>query len=385
MELDDFLQKMHDAGGLDSSGRFTVAGKEAAARFATFADSIPHFILLRLVQAAVCAGAEALQVHDTGVRFVGGQWSPSDLSTLTGDLGRALTAPEHTALHHLAVALGASLREGDVTMRVPSPGRLEVFLPSPVKFVPVDLLLAAPLRVSLTGLPLDTVFGSFKPDWQLPDDCLAELARGRPLGHGIAPMSARTALFRPKGTHSTRAWTGLVLRHWQDLGDPPAMVADEVVVPKTHLALCVGPRPTRTRVGLVKYGVLIQQWDQPWNLPVPEVLVEADDLPVDLSGLKPVQSPELEERLLAVRPLIEEALRDARTHVATLKPPSGGAPEWVSYACMAAGLGLGLVTWQPSFPIVGMTLSAWLFGHGGHRQQMARRTRLLAEALNAPS
>jgi len=395
MELDDFLQSMRAAGGLDSSGRFTVAGKEAAARFATFADSIPHFILLRLVQAAVCAGAETLLLDERGleIRFLGGEWKPADLHLLTHDLGRAITAPEHSSLHHLAVAVAAGLRSGDVSLHVPSGAQLGLTFPVAVPYAQLGVLTAAPLRLRLTSLRLGGLvnYESPKPTWKLPDGTLAELVRGRPVGHGVAPMSVDCALYPPPGSRPVSAWTGLILRQWQDLGDNPVLVNDDahgagltLSVPRTHLALCVGPKPGPTRINLVKYGVIVHHRTLFWDLPIPKVFVEADDLPVDLSGLKAVENSALDARFKALKPVLQEALADAATHLATLKPPAGGAPEWFSYACMAAGLGLGLLTWQPAFPIAGMALSGALFGHGGHRQQMVQRTSLLARVLSAP-
>ncbi len=375
-----------------------MAGKEAAARLATFADAIPHYVLLRLVQAGVCAGVNTIQLNDTPsratVRFQGGEWSPTELQVLTQDLGRGLTAPGDRPLHHLAFALGSSLgAEKDVRVKVTSTSQLEVSLPCSLGLVssvePVERLRAVPVQLEYFEFALAGTISTSpcKPRCEPPADTLAELAWGRPPGRGVAPVTVSPALYEATvGTGPGLAWGGLVLRRWhpEDLPRVATTAASrglgQLNIPRSHLVAFVG-KSTTTRVEFIKYGVSVGQKLATWNLPVTQVIVEADDLPVDLSGLTAIENEALTGRLEALRVEVLAALHEARLSLDRQGPPLGGPPDWLSYGAMAAGFGLGLLTWQPAFPLAGMAASAMLFGLGGTQQQKARLTRALQKLL----
>lgn len=406
MELDALLQQMHDAGDLDSEGHFTVAGREAAARLATFSKNIPLYVLLRLVQAGVCAGVDAIQINDSPkrsvVRFRGGQWSPAELQVLTQDLGRGITAPDDRPLHHLAFALGSSLGAGeDVRVKVTSTSQLEVSLPGSLGLVmhsaiansvqTIARLHAVPVELDHFDFALAGTVAAYpcKPAYDPPSGTLAELVRGQPQGRGVAPIVVHPALHEAPGRSPFGLpWTGLVLRHWQTEDVPRVATTagflrgtGQLRLPRSHLVAYVGSGTT-TKVEFIKYGVSVAQQLGVWGLPVTHVVVEADDLPMDLSGLTPLDNGALEQRMEAVRTEVLAALRDARAHLARQRKPRGGPPDWLGYGAMAAGFGLGVVTWQPAFPIAGMAASAMLFGVGGTQQSKVKAARTLQQLLD---
>lgn len=405
---------MHDAGDLDSTGHFTVAGQEAAARLATFAEAIPHYVLLRLVQAGVCAGVHTIQVSDTPsrsvVRFHGGQWSPAELQVLSQDLGRGLTAPDDRPLHHLAFALGASRGAGkDVRVKVTSTSELEVTLSGTLGLVtvglsgnhvvPIPRLRAVPVQLEYFEFALMNTIANApcKPRCDPPPNTLAELVRGQPMGRGVAPVTISAALYdAPVARGAGLPWEGLVLRHWQlDLEGWPLLQtgaafrgAGSIQLPRSHLVAYVGTssavtkKAVTTEVDFVKYGVSVAQKRVRWGLPVPEVIVEADDLPVDLSGLTALANDDFQKRLEQLRFDVVAALNFASDYIVRQGPPRGGPPQWLSYGVIAAGFGLGLVTWQPALPIAGMVASAMLFGASGTQEQKARQFAHLKKVLD---
>lgn len=122
--LNDLMEDLSDDGVRDSSGVFTLDPKEAERKLATFALANPQDYILKLVQAAVAAGAGAVEVEartgEVEVRWDGPGLAAHSLPGLMGHLLSAGCPPETRHLRHLAAGLRGSVGVKPRSLRVES-------------------------------------------------------------------------------------------------------------------------------------------------------------------------------------------------------------------------------------------------------------------------
>jgi hypothetical protein len=114
LQVDDLLRELTQEGQLQSSGRFTVDLSRAKEKLAQYQFQDPFCYILKLVQAAVSAGADGfvLQSGTTELvaTMVGATFTPHELENLLYYLlQESSESSVSPALRHLAVAVNAAV------------------------------------------------------------------------------------------------------------------------------------------------------------------------------------------------------------------------------------------------------------------------------------
>lgn len=372
-ELDELLAALRAP--VESSGVFTLDVAKARHKLAQF-QLQPGFYLLKLVQAAVSAGADLVRIANGDVlyvTFLGADPGAFPLQEVANGLTNPTALPADTPLAHLCTGLLAGLgclprelhwsawrgKEGEA-LKIDGEGLSTRVLPkSPGRWHPrqvrFDLILVdcqdrdrraerravvercgfGPAKVRLNGAQVAPPWRMVEP-FGMNASRLAEFYGARSgLGLYLPTTDAQVCL--EPGLQATRGSSPLLLRFTDGAG-PPGRA----------LTLFDGGGGDSGQVVWVRYGVACEITEEALGVPATYAVVDASDLAVDASHFKMVRTPALEARLADVRFDARQLCRALLENLDSLtQPKAAGLSSGCATSAGCLGCLLGSLVGMP--------------------------------------
>ncbi len=320
MEIDVFLERLREQGRWESPGAFNVGLRRSAELLQSSQLADSSFFLLRLVQAAVCGGAD--QVHLRIQRdAVSAEFRTPQLTGLADNLW-AIAAPERQSrrfLHHLGsgVAAAVGAKQDLVIVDLPPRARLQI---EPGKSPTIDMMTGMDENYRITLERRSSIVMAFEHAAEhasvstraanAPLDFLLDARRVHPPrpsrrrelsvlvetgGFKLLLDAANT--FQQVGEGQFRDPGGRFRVFQTESGEPLGWPTREPANASLYLGYHGQTENPKAHITFIQDGVNLDVVERDLGVGRVHGLVDATDLPVDHSGMRLLESEALEAKL----------------------------------------------------------------------------------------